>query len=1196
MYSKCTDDGGWTSILMYGAIIRAGYSSDTSSNPVCGEEVALDKTTNSDLEFPCNDRFGRYVSIEQSGTYSQLRACEVEVYADFVHYVSLGCYTDDPYSRVFPVNSNLENNDLVSDLLDGIYRHRQDAFKKCSLAANRLGFLVFSLQNGGKCWAGNTLGLTYDMYGTSNVCADDGEGGLLANHVYLRVNGFRKSVPGRFVSLGCFVQSASDPAIPPIEGTDDKLSDDYKQRSQAIRKCAIVSAKQGFPIFGIHDGGQCVSSDTAWLTYDKNGESTDCEDGKGALNAIDVYAIIYNNDEISPEMNCSKIVETTSPGLDVNIISEYDIQVTDNVDIESDIKISCDPSQGATFPVGETNVTCVATDSSFNNQSCNFTVLIEDKESPIPECPDMTIETLPGADYGEVSAFDVTATDNVDGQENIVIACTHDTNSRFCFGITSVSCNFTDRASNTASCTFAVNVEDNEPPTVTCADQTITRFKLPAAYKNYNGGITFSDNVYDNSDIEMTCDPPEGSQFGEGDTPVSCNFTDPSSNVYQCNFIVTGKILELICPKDMVKTILEIFSTPETANAVVSWEPPQTNNQTDIKLLCTHKPGKKFQRGNTTVTYTAQDETSLDNLTSCSFNIEVGKPCVVEETLDDPKTLAIPHGDRVSFGCFDGFSLSHTDRISCHDGIFSQALPLCKDTDECETGNHTCDEVNKNSFCVNERASYTCHCLDGYTKQDGDDDTCVPDVKEQDDKLTCQEGEDTMKCSPEDDKTNNITWPGTNAGCYTPWLKCPPGTLGNIRRECSTEGEWYSSDTTFCTSESLTELKKRAKNINTTDDATKLVDETTKLVSIENLVVGGDLLVAINILNTVLDKKPLMLTTDTDSKKYFVQNFVKIANDLLDVNNEEQWQRIHMDKGVHKGSSLVFKALAKFGKDVAKFVNNHNDSVYWSYNNIEYHAYLTSNESNRMETVITDNQGLSKMKKRSTETVNERTDVVPSIVLKDSTNATVGITFQYNVKGAVLPVGDGSDKSKLRQWVRSVTAVARVQIVNTPVLSVMMYSKTGKQLALNNSFSVTMNHWEEGYDPECVEMVYGKSKSIWDKSKCTVQESDEYATTCECNHSGNVAVLMIQGTKPTPFLIEARNTFVLIFNGLAIFILVVAAGFVFYSRIKSDRYYLLGMSVLSFTIMPLLILVCYNTNIRTVSRFLLLCVLEKYHV
>ena len=108
-----------------------------------------------------------------------------------MHYVSLGCYTDDRNARVFPRSSYLEDNDLVSDLLDGEYSDRQDAFKKCSLAANRLGFLVFSLQNGGKCWAGNTLGLTYDMYGTSNVCADDGEGGLRANHVYLRVNGFR---------------------------------------------------------------------------------------------------------------------------------------------------------------------------------------------------------------------------------------------------------------------------------------------------------------------------------------------------------------------------------------------------------------------------------------------------------------------------------------------------------------------------------------------------------------------------------------------------------------------------------------------------------------------------------------------------------------------------------------------------------------------------------------------------------------------------------------------------------------------------------------------------------------------------------------------------------------------------------------------------------------------------------------------
>ena len=65
--------------------------------------------------------------------------------------------------------------------------------------------------------------------------------------------------------------------------------------------------------------------------------------------------------------------------------------------------------------------------------------------------------------------------------------------------------------------------------------------------------------------------------------------------LFNCNFLLSmmfvwflsGKILELICPKDMVKTVLDIFSTPETANAVVSWEPPQTNNQTDIKLLCT---------------------------------------------------------------------------------------------------------------------------------------------------------------------------------------------------------------------------------------------------------------------------------------------------------------------------------------------------------------------------------------------------------------------------------------------------------------------------------------------------------------------------------------------------------------------------------------------------------------------------------
>ncbi|XP_019635250.1 PREDICTED: uncharacterized protein LOC109478233 [Branchiostoma belcheri] len=93
-------------------------------------------------------------------------------------YTSLDCWRDISHPRAVPT---LEGTD---PRLDGFYPSRINPIEKCYMVARSRGFTVFTVQNGGWC-AGSTDGHnTYDQYGPSSACAEDGEGGPGANHVY----------------------------------------------------------------------------------------------------------------------------------------------------------------------------------------------------------------------------------------------------------------------------------------------------------------------------------------------------------------------------------------------------------------------------------------------------------------------------------------------------------------------------------------------------------------------------------------------------------------------------------------------------------------------------------------------------------------------------------------------------------------------------------------------------------------------------------------------------------------------------------------------------------------------------------------------------------------------------------------------------------------------------------------------------
>ena len=87
-----------------------------------------------------------------------------------------GCYKDLPVRAM----KSLEGRDHI---LDGDYKTRKDAIKKCLLVGRGRGYEVVGIQDGGMCVGSATL-RDYNKYGISHDCKSYGKGGPWANEVY----------------------------------------------------------------------------------------------------------------------------------------------------------------------------------------------------------------------------------------------------------------------------------------------------------------------------------------------------------------------------------------------------------------------------------------------------------------------------------------------------------------------------------------------------------------------------------------------------------------------------------------------------------------------------------------------------------------------------------------------------------------------------------------------------------------------------------------------------------------------------------------------------------------------------------------------------------------------------------------------------------------------------------------------------
>ncbi|KAJ8041572.1 Hyalin [Holothuria leucospilota] len=303
---------------------------------------------------------------------------------------------------------------------------------------------------------------------------------------------------------------------------------------------------------------------------------------------------------------------------------------------------------GMTFPIGQSTVTYIFTDTSDNTAICSFTITVVtiDTTPPVinncPTNPSVTIEL--GNSEGFVSWIEPTATD-LSGVANLDTR-TQPPGSSFPVGQTTVMYVFVDNSGNAAVCQFVVivNTEDTTAPTIlNCPDPISMEIELGLPGTMVSWDEPMATDISGTQMLAMRSHEP-GDFFPVGMTVVTYTFTDAAGNRAMCSFIIIIIQIDTLppaitgCPGIDAP---EITATIElgTSRAVVEFPlPSATDISQDVMVFSNCASGDSYPVGVTDCIFTFTD--SSGNSAPCAFTIEV-----LTEDTTPPTVIQCPTSD-----------------------------------------------------------------------------------------------------------------------------------------------------------------------------------------------------------------------------------------------------------------------------------------------------------------------------------------------------------------------------------------------------------------------------------------------------------------------------------------------------------------------------------------------------------------------
>src|SRR5207342_781278 len=186
----------------------------------------------------------------------------------------------------------------------------------------------------------------------------------------------------------------------------------------------------------------------------------------------------------------------------------------------------CNFNSGTTFPLGDTTVTCTATDTHGNKSGAkSFVISVVDTTPPALTVPaGFTVEATSA--QGAIATYIATAVDLVDGI--VGPDCNFNSGATFPLGNTTVICTATDTHGNKSGAkSFVISVVDTTPPALTVpAGATVEATSAQGAIAAYIAtAVDLVDGI-----VGPDCDFNSGITFPLGNTIVTCTATDTHGN------------------------------------------------------------------------------------------------------------------------------------------------------------------------------------------------------------------------------------------------------------------------------------------------------------------------------------------------------------------------------------------------------------------------------------------------------------------------------------------------------------------------------------------------------------------------------------------------------------------------------------------------------------------------------------------